>query len=146
MDVIVLNADLQFLHRVPVQHAVRMLFRQVAEVVEAQPDRLIGVWPMPTVVKLVRYIYARWQHHTPPWSKRGVIARDRGRCGYCPKAARTVDHIRPRSQGGGNTWANTIAACDGCNQRKANRTPREAGMVLLRQPTIPTWGVLAGVR
>lgn len=147
MDVLVINADLGPLHRVPLKHAIRMLFRQVAEIHEAQPDQLIGIYPIPTVVRLVRYVVTKWRYaKAPGWSKSGVLARDGRRCGYCGGHARTVDHIRPRSQGGGNTWANTIAACDGCNQRKANRTPREAGMVLLRQPTVPTWGVLAGVR
>ena len=41
--VLVLNADLGPLHRVSLKHAIRMLFRQVAEVHEAEPDRLIGV-------------------------------------------------------------------------------------------------------
>jgi 5-methylcytosine-specific restriction endonuclease McrA len=50
-----------------------------------------------------------------------------------------VDHILPTSRGGRNTWLNTVAACDGCNQRKDNRTPAEAGMVLRILPTVPTW-------
>jgi hypothetical protein len=39
--VLVLNADLGPLHRVSLRHALRMLFRQVAEVHEAEPDQLI---------------------------------------------------------------------------------------------------------
>ncbi|MGC5310270.1 hypothetical protein [Micromonospora zamorensis] len=38
--VLVLNADLGPLHRVPIKHAIRMLMRQVAEIHEAEPDRL----------------------------------------------------------------------------------------------------------
>lgn len=38
-----------------------------------------------------------------------VLRRDNHRCGYCAGWARTVDHIRPRSRGGPNTWANLIA-------------------------------------
>jgi 5-methylcytosine-specific restriction endonuclease McrA len=47
------------------------------------------------------------------------------------------------TQSGKNTWKNTIAACDSCNQRKANRTPAEAGMVLRFEATVPTWATLA---
>lgn len=140
-EVLVLNADLQPLQRVSLRHAVRMLVRQVAEVHDSHADRIIGVWPMPTVVRLVRYVYAKWRHTTgPTWSRRGVLARDGRRCGYCSQTATTVDHVVPRSQGGSNTWINTVAACYDCNQRKANRTPAQAGMVLRITPAAPTWG------
>jgi 5-methylcytosine-specific restriction endonuclease McrA len=49
-----------------------------------------------------------------------------------------VDHVVPRSQGGGDTWLNTVASCTEDNHRKANRTPEEAGMPLLRKPFEPT--------
>lgn len=145
-DVLVLNADgVVPLHRVSLRHAIRMLVRQVAEVHEAQPDRLIGVFPMPTAVRLVRYVVTKWRHHRgPAWSKPGVLKRDGCRCGYCGAGgARTVDHILPTSRGGQNTWSNTIAACYRCNQRKADRTPAEAGMVLRFQPAAPSWVQMA---
>ena len=144
MDVLVVNADLGPLHRVSLRHAVRMLVRRVAEVHEAQPDRVIGVYPVPTVVRLVRYVVTRWRYSNgPAWSRAGVLARDGQRCGYCDGHATTVDHVLPRSRGGRNTWLNTIAACGGCNQRKGDRTPAEAGMVLTIKPTTPTWSSLA---
>jgi 5-methylcytosine-specific restriction endonuclease McrA len=49
-----------------------------------------------------------------------------------------VDHVVPRSQGGQDTWLNTVASCAEDNHRKANRTPAEAGMPLLREPFEPT--------
>lgn len=143
-DVLVLNADLGPLHRVSLRHAVRMLCRQVAEVHEAVPDRIIGVWPVPRVVRLVRYLTTRWRYTTGPrWSRPGVLTRDGRVCGYCPAAASTVDHIVPRSRGGKNSWLNTVAACGPCNQRKRDRTPVEAGMRLRVQPAMPTWAALA---
>jgi 5-methylcytosine-specific restriction endonuclease McrA len=143
-DVLVLNADMMPLHRVSLRHAVRMLVREVAEVHDYEPDRLIGTWPMPTVVRLVRYVFTKWRHTTgPAWSRRGVLNRDNRRCGYCPQPATTVDHITPRSQGGANTWHNTVAACYTCNQRKADRTPAQAGMVLRIRPSAPTWACAA---
>jgi 5-methylcytosine-specific restriction endonuclease McrA len=48
-----------------------------------------------------------------------------------------VDHVIPRSRGGGDTWDNVTTACLPCNVRKGNRTPREAGMPLARQPHRP---------
>lgn len=144
MEVLVINADLGPLHRVTLRHAVRMLVRQVAEIHEFQPDRLIGVYPVPTVVRLVRYVVTRWRHSAVPgWSRAGVLVRDGRRCGYCRGPASTVDHVLPRSRGGRNTWTNTVAACEGCNQRKGDRTPAEAGMVLRSEPTTPSWASLA---
>jgi hypothetical protein len=141
--VLVLNADLGPLHRVSLRHAVRMLFREVAVIHEAEPDRLIGVYPMPRVVRLVRYIVTRWRFNAgPAWSRPGVLARDRHRCAYCGAEATTVDHVLPRSRGGENTWRNTVAACGRCNSRKRDRTPAEAGMVLRHQPFAPTWATL----
>ena len=143
-SVLVLNADLGPLHRVSLRHAVRMLVRQVAEVHEAQPDRLIGVWPVPTAVRLVRYVVTRWRYTAgPAWSRAGVMVRDGRCCGYCGGPASTVDHIAPRSRGGRNTWLNTVAACGGCNQRKGDRTPAEARMALRVTPHAPTWAALA---
>ena len=49
-----------------------------------------------------------------------------------------MDHVVPRSQGGQDTWLNTVASCAQDNHRKANRTPEEAGMPLLRRPFEPT--------
>ena len=143
-DVLVLNADMEPLTRVSLRHAVKMLVRQVAEVHNHVPDRAIGIWPVPTVVRLVRWVYARWRHTDgPAWSRRGVLARDRRRCGYCPQPGTTVDHIVPRSQGGANSWMNTIAACYSCNQLKADRTPAQAGMRLKFEPRTPTWASVA---
>ncbi|GAB3796933.1 HNH endonuclease [Micromonospora zhanjiangensis] len=141
--VLVINADLGPLHKVSVKHAIRMLCRRVAEIHEAEPDRLIGIYPMPRVVRLVRYVVTRWRFSSgPAWSRSGVLARDDRRCAYCAAAASTVDHVLPRSRGGRNTWKNTVAACYGCNQRKGDRTPAEAGMPLRREPAVPTWAAL----
>jgi len=141
--VLVLNADLGPLHRVSLKHAIRMLCRRVAEIHEAEPDRLIGIYPRPKVLRLVTYVVTRWRYAAAPaWSRRGVLVRDRHRCAYCLGRASTVDHIVPRSRGGANTWLNTVAACGGCNQRKGDRTPAEAGVRLRFEPAAPTWAAL----
>jgi 5-methylcytosine-specific restriction endonuclease McrA len=121
-----------------------MLLRQVAEIHEAEPDRLIGVFPMPKVVRLVQYVVTKWRFsHGPAWSRQGVLRRDSGRCAYCGGHATTIDHILPRSRGGKNTWKNTAAACGPCNQRKGDRTPAEARMPLRVTPHAPTWTAFA---
>jgi 5-methylcytosine-specific restriction endonuclease McrA len=141
--VLVLNADCGPLHRVSLRHAIRMLFREVAVVHEAEPDRLIGIYPMPTVVRLVSYVVTRWRFaNGPSWSRRGLMTRDGRRCGYCGGHASTIDHVLPRSRGGKDTWLNTVAACAACNHRKGSRTPSEARMALLVKPHVPSWAAV----
>jgi 5-methylcytosine-specific restriction endonuclease McrA len=145
--VLVLNADLDPLHLVSLRHAVRMLLRRVAVVHEAEPDRLIGVYPLPTVVRLVAFVVTRWRYtRGPAWSRAGVLTRDGHRCAYCGAAASTVDHVLPRSRGGGNTWLNTVAACAGCNHRKGDRMPAEARIPLRAAPRVPGWSLVARTR
>lgn len=45
-----------------------------------------------------------------------------------------------RAVAGGDSWENVTTACLPCNVRKGNRTPREAGMPLARQPQRPLSG------
>jgi hypothetical protein len=77
------------------------------------------------------------------FSRRNIFKRDRYVCQYCgaqPGTGElTIDHVVPRSQGGASSWTNYVLACVACNKRKADRTPRGAGMTLRREPIRPTW-------
>jgi hypothetical protein len=138
--VIVLNTDNTALHTVSVNHAIKMLVREVAIVEQARDGHRIGPYPWPIVLRLIRYVKTTFLYaSTPTWSKRGLLRRDQHRCAYCGQKADTVDHLLPQSRGGQNTWQNTVAACIRCNNHKANRTPAEAGMTLAWKPSVPTW-------
>ena len=136
--VTLLNASYEPLGTVTFQHAVRMLFREVATVEEAHEDRMIGPHPWPRVIRLVRYVAAKWMYRPAAYGREAVLRRDQHRCAYCGGAADTIDHLLPRSRGGTWTWLNTVAACGRCNSRKGNRTPQEAGLRLLFEPWVPT--------
>jgi 5-methylcytosine-specific restriction endonuclease McrA len=140
------NASFEPLGRVSFQHAVRMLFREVAVVHESLEDRMIGPHPWPTAVRLVRYVKMHWMYRPAGYSREGVLKRDGHRCAYCGSRANTLDHIVPSSRGGTWSWLNTVAACGPCNSRKANRTPGEAGMRLRLTPYHPTRAQVAGWR
>lgn len=69
--------------------------------------------------------------------RRSILDRDGWKCRFCghddPRNL-TIDHIIPISRGGHPVKkANLVAACFFCNQRKANRTPEEAGMVIISE-------------
>ena len=59
-----------------------------------------------------------------------AMTRDGFACRYCGEAATEIDHVVPRSRGGGDTLDNLVAACARCNASKCNRTPDEAGMTI----------------
>jgi 5-methylcytosine-specific restriction endonuclease McrA len=146
VGVLVLNASMEPLHTVSVPHAVRMLVRRVAEIHEAEVGTTFGHYPLPRVVRLVRYVAMKWRYsHPPRWTRRGVLKRDGHRCAYCGRPADTVDHVVPLSRGGARTdWFNTVACCGRCNARKGNRLLDEAGMLLLVTPRAPSWHELYG--
>jgi 5-methylcytosine-specific restriction endonuclease McrA len=118
-----------------------MLVREVAVVEEAHGERTIGPFPVPRVLRLVRYVVTHWRYAAGrmKYSKHGVLRRDKFRCAYCGlENADTMDHVQPRSRGGRTEWLNAVAAHASCNERKGNRTPSEANMPLLWQPWVPT--------
>jgi 5-methylcytosine-specific restriction endonuclease McrA len=45
-----------------------------------------------------------------------------------------MDHVIPKSRGGGGGWENLVSSCMKCNNKKGNRTPKEAGMPLMKTP------------
>jgi 5-methylcytosine-specific restriction endonuclease McrA len=141
--VALLNASYEPLGKVSFKHAVRMLFREVAQVEVQHGERMIGPHPWPRVIRLVRYVAAHWLHRPASYSRAGILARDRHTCAYCGRHATTVDHVLPQSRGGESSWLNAVAACAPCNHRKANRTPREAGLRLRLTPFAPTRAQLA---
>jgi 5-methylcytosine-specific restriction endonuclease McrA len=94
---------------------------------------------VPRVIRLVGY--DRLPRQTVKFNRRNIFARDNNQCQYCgkkfPTAELSLDHVIPRSQGGASTWENIVCACVGCNVRKGGRTPKEAGMHLIRKPEKP---------
>lgn len=98
-QVALLNASYEPLGTVSFKHAVRMLFREVAIVEEGQDDRMIGPHPWPVVIRLVRYLAARWLYREAAWTRQNLLRRDRHTCAYCGGRADTVDHVLPASRG-----------------------------------------------
>jgi 5-methylcytosine-specific restriction endonuclease McrA len=77
----------------------------------------------------------------PKFSLGGVWNRDGGVCQYTGKKLSknegNVDHIMPRSRGGKTDWSNCVLSHKEINAQKANRTPEEAGLKLIKPPSIP---------
>ena len=75
-------------------------------------------------------------------TRRNIIMRDDHTCQYCGKqktlANLNIDHVVPKAQKGKNTWENLACSCIKCNSHKRDRTPKQAGMKLLKVPKKPT--------
>lgn len=140
-DTLVLNASFEPLSTVTMSRAVVLVLQDKAVVEQSHPALRVRAasvdLPVPRIIRLCRYVRVPFRRRAP-WSRRGVLVRDQHRCAYCGRRATTVDHVVPRSVGGTDSWLNTVASCAEDNHRKADRTPEQAGMPLLRQPFEPT--------
>lgn len=141
LKVLVLNNTYEPLHFCVARRAIVMVITGRAEQIESDGIMIhsfSGRFPCPTVIKLKRYIrIPRWIGVS--FSKKNVLRRDNKTCLYCGATGveLTIDHIIPRSLGGGLNWLNVVAACRKCNNKKGNRTLEAAGMKLIRAPYIP---------
>ncbi len=136
---LVLNATYEPLSVVSSRRAVWLVLADKADIVEHDGSELRSIsrsLPVPTVIRL-RYVVRVPYHRRVALSRRAVFARDDHQCQYCGGNADSIDHIVPRSRGGGHSWDNVAAACRACNLSKRDRTPAEAGMPLARPASVP---------
>ena len=140
IPVLVLNQNYEPLNLCHARRAVVLLGRGKAELLingrgEIRTPRV--VFPAPSVIRLVQMVKRPLLQRR--LSRREIFVRDNHSCQYCGLEGRdlTLDHVIPRFRMGAHTWENVVAACIPCNHRKAGRTPREAGMKLLREPRAP---------
>ena len=75
----------------------------------------------------------RKRGHRSGWIRRekraAIYARDRWTCVYCERDSGlvklTLDHVRPRSNGGHNKTSNLVTACRPCNSSRQAQPLRE---------------------
>jgi 5-methylcytosine-specific restriction endonuclease McrA len=103
---------------------------------------------VPRVIRLLTY--DRLPRTRIKFNRRNIFARDGNRCQYCgkrfPTGELSLDHVMPRSRGGGTDWENIVCACVRCNVRKGGRTPAEAGMRLTKPPVKPKTSPTLGLK
>ncbi len=139
--VLLLNATHEPLAVLAARRAVVLLLAGKAECLVERADgrQMASVSfhvAVPSVLRLHRYIRLP-RVESPPITRAGVLRRDRRRCDYCSGAGDTIDHVVPRSRGGGHSWENCVACCRRCNARKADRLLSELGWSLTDAPRIP---------
>jgi 5-methylcytosine-specific restriction endonuclease McrA len=144
---LVLNATYEPLGVVSDRRALILVLNQRAVMVEDSGTVLhyaTGQISLPSVIRLTKFVRIPYRHSVP-LSRRAIFARDGGRCVYCGNAATSIDHVIPRSRGGGHNWENVVAACHRCNHAKADKPLKELGWRLRslpREPVGAAWRIL----
>ncbi len=145
---LVLNATFEPLCVVPARRAVVLVLDHKAEMLHDTGEALHSehlTVAVPSVIRLRHFVKVPFRRRAP-LNRRGIFARDGHRCQYCGGAAESIDHVIPRSRGGGHTWDNVVAACRPCNVRKRDRLLPETSMALRHSPSAPrelTWVAVA---
>ena len=85
--------------------------------------------------------YDKVPRKRPKFSAKAIWERDQGTCQYTGKKLSpqqaNIDHVIPKSRGGRTNWKNCVLTHKEVNSIKANRTPEEAGLKLIRNPQDP---------
>lgn len=145
MKCLILNSSYEPLRIVSWQKAIVLFFQGKVDVVEQHQIFARSVrssYPLPSVLKLKTYVRPR-SSSAIRFCRENVYIRDNYTCQYCGDKHTTknltLDHVVPASHSGKKNWTNVVSACRDCNQRKANRTPKQALMPLLSEPKAPQW-------
>ena len=137
-QVLVLNASYEPLNITTWRRATVLMLKGKAESLEEDSTHKIREdILLPTVIRLRQFV--RVPFRELPLTRRNVLLRDNNSRQYCgsSKDKLSIDHVIPRSRGGGDNWENVVTACLACNVIKGNRTPLEANMPLDRIPRRP---------
>jgi 5-methylcytosine-specific restriction endonuclease McrA len=162
--VLLLNSSMLPLKVIPWERAVMLVLDNKADIIVGYANRFIRsastAMEWPAVVALRRFCHIESKLR---FSRSNLLARDSYQCQYCGVRPTknngspnledlTIDHVVPRAQSvkgkvklpwngktvAITTWENTATACRDCNARKADRTPDQAKMPLLKIPKKPS--------
>ena len=141
--VLVLNASYEPINVCTVRRAAVLILKERAEILEHAEHALHAetfTLPRPAVIRLTSYVRIPRDAHSRRITRRAVFARDRWTCQYCGSVRNTltVDHVIPRSKGGGSSWENIVASCAPCNRRKGDRLPTQVDMHPRQHPRAPS--------
>ncbi len=164
--VLVLNRLWQAVNVCSVRRAMVLLFQGNAQVVLGDQDGAFQTFnfqqwtdlsqsePHPESISAVSFkirlprvimlaVFDRLPKKEVKFTRHNIFERDKNTCQYCghcfDRRDLNLDHVIPRDRGGPTNWENIVCSCIPCNTRKANRTPPEAGLHLIRKPRKPKW-------
>ena len=139
-QVLLLNQSYEPLQICNMRRAVILIFLGKAHSVEQYDDEIRSVsysMQMPAVIRIYNYI--NLPRNSIVLTRKNILKRDSLSCQYCgtKSSPLTVDHVTPKVKGGKDSWENLTTACVSCNNKKGNRTLREANLKLMSKPRVP---------
>lgn len=141
---LLLNASYEVLSFIVERKALKLLIKNKVEVISTWDESITftnGKMKLPAILRLKNHV--RRNYYNSNFSRRALIKRDKSTCQYCSKVLTasqvTIDHVLPRSQNGITSFTNCVVCCYNCNNVKADRTPEQAHMVLLKRPAAPSF-------
>ena len=137
-SVLVLNYDYTPLNITSTRRGYVLVDKGKAEIIKSDENPIVAGYKSyvrPLIIRLLSYI--RFNPKNIKVNRTRIYKRDNHECAYCgSKKQLTLDHIIPKSRGGGNDWNNLITCCFKCNLKKGNRTPEESRSTL---PVFSPW-------
>lgn len=145
-SVLVLNYDYTPLNVTSLQRGFILVDKGKAEVVKSGDTPITSGYKnyvRPVIIRLLRYINHLSRRLNP--NRNRIYKRDGHQCVYCGSHKNlTIDHVLPKSRGGTNDWNNLVTSCVKCNLKKADRTPDEAKMTMIKKPFEPKLANMGG--
>lgn len=143
MRVLALSSNYEPLGTISWQRAVGLLFSDKVSTVGEYDEELRSPSFSMKIPSVVVYKSNKWRKaNSVRFSRQNVWIRDEGRCQYCNLRVSvktfTLDHVIPKSSGGKTTWDNVVTCCYGCNQKKGDKTLKQAGMSLQKAVVKPS--------
>lgn len=140
---IVVDSAYNYVGEVEWTRAISLVVTDEASILIARKDGSMIrsahlTFPRPLVVALKRYVGIKGMQKFKPTDRATrnlILIRDDWTCYMCNEYGDTMEHLLPKSRGGGSTWGNLAVACQPCNELKGDKTPEEHGYAW---PKIPT--------
>ncbi len=160
-QIVVLNREYQYWMEADLKRILKLWVKNKIEILKVDESREISSSDptneylikikMPLVVRLLsKFKVPTYKSGHIANTDKAVYDRDNNICQYwheengkrfkykCTAEERTIDHVIPKSRGGDNSFTNKVCCCRWHNEVvKKNHTPKEAGLVLVRQPFVP---------
>jgi len=127
-DTLLLNQDGSPLSMLPPSvidwtMAIKLLYLNKVIVVKNYDDWTVRSQklelPVPSIIMTRRYVRPK---NKVLFNRKMVYLRDNYTCQYCGEQFQakelTLDHVKPKSLGGGSSWSNLVTCCGTCNWLK----------------------------
>lgn len=141
---LLLTSSYEVLHFIPERKVCKLLANDKVEIISAWEDEIVwtsGKIKHPAILRLKNHV--KRNYFNSNFSRKALVKRDKNTCQYCGKKLNasqiTIDHVLPKAQRGITSFSNCVVSCQICNGKKADRTPEQADMLLLKKPSHPSF-------